>query len=254
MSAVPTQNPNNVRSRAIASQHLTTLTMLGVDFIPSRGGAPLGLPTPAALPSGGTVDPDVEVGSRQAQLDQLRGRHDSDCPHCTSASGHTRLVFGEGNPAATIMFIGEAPGEEEDRTGRPFVGRAGKKLDDMIKAMGLTRDEVYIANILKARPPDNRTPLPDEVEKCAPFLAQQIRIIRPSVIVALGGPSSKFLLGTTTGITRLRGIWGTYTDGEITVSVMPTYHPAYLLRQYTQENRRLVWSDLQAVLTRLATT
>jgi DNA polymerase len=243
------------RSAKIARQHLATLDLLGVDFIPVRA-VDIASPPAAPVRTSHELSPRVEPGEaihlRQKLLDGLQERHERSCPHCTCATGHTRLVFGEGSPAAAVMFVGEAPGEEEDRTGRPFVGRAGKKLDDMIKAMGLKREEVYIANILKSRPPENRTPLPDEVEKCAPFLAEQIRIIQPRVIVALGGPSSKFLLGTTVGITRIRGTWGAYVDGEIETPVMPTYHPAFLLRQYTEENRRKVWSDLQAVVARLA--
>jgi DNA polymerase len=189
-----------------------------------------------------------EIEPRTAALAELNRRHDSTCPHCTVAKGHTRTVFGEGSPIATLMFIGEAPGEQEDQTGRPFVGRAGQKLDEIIKAMGLTRDQVYIANILKSRPPDNRTPLPNEVAGCAPFLAEQIRIIRPQAIIALGGPAAKWLLQTDTGITRLRGQWGWYEDPLIRIPIMPTFHPAYLLRNYTVETRKQVWSDMQKAL------
>ena len=146
------------------------------------------------------------------------------------------------------MFIGEAPGEQEDQTGRPFVGRAGKKLDEIITAMGLARSDVYIANVLKSRPPANRTPLPSEVEQCARYLAQQIRIIQPTVIVGLGGPAVKWLLGTTQGITKLRGQWDRFTDDELSVPVMPTFHPAYLLRNYTPDTRGKVWSDMQQVM------
>jgi DNA polymerase len=160
-------------------------------------------------------------------------------------------VFGEGDPDADLMFIGEAPGEEEDRTGRPFVGRAGRKLDEILEAMKMQRQQVYIANILKSRPAGNRTPLPGEVEGCSPFLAEQIRIIRPSVIVGLGGPAVKWLLRTNEGITRLRGTWGIYDDGALSFAVMPTFHPAYLLRNYTLETRQRVWSDMQAVMARL---
>jgi DNA polymerase len=150
------------------------------------------------------------------------------------------------------MFIGEAPGAEEDRTGRPFVGRAGHKLDDMIRAMGLQREDVYIANILKSRPPNNRTPRPDEIADCSPYLARQIAIIQPEALVALGNPSMKFLLQTDQGITRMRGQWASYRspDGR-EIPVMPTFHPAYLLRNYTREVRERVWSDLKAVMNRL---
>lgn len=196
-----------------------------------------------------------EGGSALERLDALRSLHDATCPHCTTATGHTQTVFGEGNPAARLVFVGEAPGETEDQLGRPFVGRAGQKLDEMIKAMGMSRSDVYIANVLKSRPPDNRTPLPTEVERCAPFLAAQLRIIRPEVIVSLGGPATKFLLGVDTGITKLRGQWASWSppgDAEaVTIPVMPTYHPAYLLRNYTPKTRGEVWSDLKQVMDRL---
>jgi DNA polymerase len=195
----------------------------------------------------------VERDEKECLLRALAARHDAVCPHCTTVTSHTRTVFGEGDPAARLMFIGEAPGEEEDRTGRPFVGRAGQKLDEIIKAMGMRREEVYIANVLKSRPPQNRTPLLHEVEACAPFLREQIRVISPCVIVALGGPATKMLLQTETGIMRLRGQWGTYADDDVRIAVMPTFHPAYLLRNYTPDTRRKMWSDMQAVVQRLQT-
>ncbi len=190
-------------------------------------------------------------GEKAQALAALRARHDRECPHCTTATAHSQTVFGEGSPDADVMFVGEAPGEQEDRTGRPFVGRAGQKLEDMIKAMGLSREAVYIANVLKSRPPDNRTPLRHEVEACGPYLVEQVRIIRPRAIVALGGPATKLLLETEEGITRLRGIWATYRAGDLEIPVMPTFHPAYLLRNYTPEVRKQVWSDLTQVLERL---
>ena len=190
-------------------------------------------------------------GDKAAALDALRIRHDRECPHCTVATDHTRTVFGEGDPDADLMFVGEAPGETEDRTGRPFVGRAGKKLEDMIEAMGLSRAQVYIANVLKSRPPDNRTPLRHEIDACGGYLAEQVRIVAPRAIVALGGPAAKLLLETEVGITRLRGTWGRYRPDDLDIPVMPTFHPAYLLRNYTPEVRKQVWSDLQAVLGRL---
>ncbi len=190
-------------------------------------------------------------GEKAQALKALRDRHDRECPHCTTATAHSQTVFGEGSPDAEVMFVGEAPGEQEDRTGRPFVGRAGQKLEDMIKAMGLSREAVYIANVLKSRPPDNRTPLRHEVEACGPYLVEQVRIIRPRAIVALGGPATKLLLETEEGITRLRGIWATYRAGDLEIPVMPTFHPAYLLRNYTPEVRKQVWSDLTQVLERL---
>ncbi|MBL1217479.1 MAG: uracil-DNA glycosylase [Planctomycetes bacterium] len=191
------------------------------------------------------------TSDKQSALDQLRERHDRECPHCTKATYHTQTVFGEGDPDAQMMFIGEAPGAEEDKTGRPFVGRAGKLLEKMINAMGLAREDVYIANVLKSRPPDNATPTVTEVSKCAPYLTEQIRIIQPAAIVALGAPSAKFLLQTSIGISKLRGRWHTCLFGDLEVPVMPTFHPAYLLRQYTPDNRTKVWSDLQMVMEQL---
>lgn len=231
----------------LARQHLETDQLLGIDFIPMP-------PKQAPTQSSSAARDQLDAADAAAALEQLRIQHDESCPHCAVVTGHTQTVFGEGNPNAALMFIGEAPGQEEDRTGRPFVGRAGQKLDQMIQAMGLSRDEVYITNILKSRPPDNRTPLRGEVEACAPFLHKQIRIIRPRVIVTLGGPATQLLLSSDEGISRLRGTWSEYHDPEasLTIPVMPTFHPAYLLRNYTPETRKKIWSDLQAVLAQLA--
>lgn len=238
-----------VDSVAVARQHVQTARLFGVDFMPRSArlrAVALGESPP---PTGG--DEERSDGDRKRLLDILQARHDATCPHCTVVKTHTRTVFGEGNPDARLMFIGEAPGEDEDRTGRPFVGKAGQKLDEIIKAMKMRREDVYIANVLKARPPENRTPLPDEVEKCVPFLHEQIRIIGPDVIVALGNPATKLLLQTDIGITRLRGQWGTYSHGDLRIPVMPTFHPAYLLRNYTVDTRQKMWSDMQAVVQRL---
>jgi DNA polymerase len=151
------------------------------------------------------------------------------------------------------MFVGEAPGAEEDKTGRPFVGRAGQLLNKMITAMGLAREQVYIANVLKTRPPDNATPTNDEIRLCAPYLYQQIAIIRPEAIVSLGLPATKALLETMDSMSRLRGRWAAFHPPgcETHIPVMPTYHPAFLLRSYTDENRAKVWSDLRQVMDRL---
>lgn len=229
------------------------------DFLLGLDASPRGVPTGTAPPASAapSLAPPPAEGSRGEALARLRSRHDAECPHCTVATAHTQTVFGEGDPAARLMFVGEAPGETEDRLGRPFVGRAGEKLDEMIRAMGLSREGVYIANVLKSRPPDNRTPLEHEVAACGPYLEEQIRIIRPEVIVTLGGPATKLLLRTDQGITRLRGVWGelllpTHVPGEtLAIPVMPTFHPAYLLRNYTPETRRAVWGDLQQVVSRL---
>ena len=223
-----------------------------VETVENVGGPGGGRPVaPTATPRNAPEIPAPAGDTPAERLESLRTMHASACPHCTGETGARTIVFGEGAPDARLMFVGEAPGAEEDRTGRPFVGAAGQKLDEMIKAMGWEREAVYIANVLKSRPPENRTPLEHEITACSPYLAEQVRIIRPEVIVGLGGPASKLLLDTTRGITRLRGVWGTYRAGDLEVAVMPTFHPAYLLRNYTQEIRSQVWQDLQAVMTRL---
>jgi len=196
----------------------------------------------------------AEIGSlceKGKRLAELRERHELECEHCTNVRGHIQTVFGEGSPDADIFFVGEAPGETEDRIGRPFVGAAGQKLDGMIRAMGLRREDCYIANVLKSHPPENRTPLAEEIERCGPYLVDQILIVNPKVIVTLGGPATKLLLKVDLGISKLRGIWAEWIPPPSTrrgpIPVMPTHHPSYLLRNYTVETRKEVWSDLQAV-------
>ncbi len=164
-----------------------------------------------------------------------------DCTRCRLHEGRTRIVFGQGNPHARLMFVGEGPGADEDRQGLAFVGKAGQLLTRIIEAIGLTREEVYIANIVKCRPPKNRDPKEDEVETCFPFLKAQIRVIRPAIICALGAPAARTLLGVTVPISRLRGQFFDFHG----IQVMPTYHPAYLLRN--PEAKRLVWEDVQKV-------
>ncbi|MCL4209591.1 MAG: uracil-DNA glycosylase [Phycisphaeraceae bacterium] len=232
-----------------ARQELKTCLMLGVDFVPIGSETAVVAAPASAAPASPPVS---DLSDKAALLAALEARHAAECPHCTTATGYKRIVFGEGNPEAALMFVGEAPGEQEDETGRPFVGRAGQKLDEIIAAMKMRRADVYIANVLKARPPGNRTPLPDEVARCGPYLVEQIRIIRPRVIVTLGGPASKLLLQTDEGITRLRGSWHVWRDGDVEIPVMPTFHPAYLLRNYTVDTRAKVWSDMQAVMAKLA--
>lgn len=193
--------------------------------------------------------------SPYATLDLLQ--LDADAQGCTRCGLHaTRntVVFGVGNPNADIMFIGEAPGADEDRQGEPFVGRAGKLLTDIIeKGMQMPRADVYIANVLKCRPPGNRNPEPDEVEMCRPYLERQIALIQPKVIVALGSFAAQLLLNTKTGITALRGEfqpYGVAGQRENAPMIMPTYHPAYLLRN--PKAKREVWEDIQKVMAFLA--
>ena len=160
---------------------------------------------------------------------------------------------GEGNPNARLVFVGEAPRAEEDKQGRPFVGRAGKLLDDILKAINLTRQDVYICNILKCRPPDNRDPKPDEIVKCLPFLNAQLKLINPEIIVALGAHAARTLLDTKQAIGKLRGVFHEYYTDEDSppIKLMPTYHPAYLLRNYSTDNRKRVWEDMKKVIAEL---
>jgi DNA polymerase len=173
---------------------------------------------------------------------------------CTSCALHTsriQTVFARGNPAATLCFVGEAPGADEDEQGLPFVGRAGQLLDKMIAAMGLSpARDVYVCNIIKCRPPGNRRPEPVEIQTCIPYLHEQLELVKPKVIVALGNTAVAALLETKIGITRLRGQWKLYRG---TTLVMPTYHPSYLIRPSPQQNdaKREAWEDLQAVMREL---
>ena len=187
--------------------------------------------------------PAVPAPGNRLSLESLC-REVAGCTRCALHLSRHNPVFGEGNPGAGLMFIGEGPGFEEDRTGRPFVGKAGQLLDKMISAMQFSREEVYIANIVKCRPPDNRAPAPEEAEYCLPFLKAQINIIRPEVIVLLGSVAVKYLLNVTTGISRMRGRWTSFEN----IPVMPTFHPAFLLRQ--ESAKKEAWQDLQQVMAR----
>ncbi|HEX4342079.1 MAG TPA: uracil-DNA glycosylase [Verrucomicrobiae bacterium] len=204
---------------------------------------------PSIVPKTPALDPQVKA----AAFATLRERVAIcvKCPHLASSRKNT--VFGVGNIDAQLMFVGEAPGMDEDAAGEPFVGRAGELLTKIIQATGLSRRDVYIANILKCRPntpgqsAGNRKPTPEEMTTCLPYLHQQIDLIRPRVIVALGGTAVEGLLGKTVGITKLRGQWQTYRDTPL----MPTYHPAYLLRNQAMSEKRNVWEDMLAVMEKL---
>ena len=165
-----------------------------------------------------------------------------DCHRCPLCQKRTHIVFGEGNPQARLAFVGEAPGADEDMQGRPFVGKAGQLLTKIIQAMGLTRQDVYICNILKCRPPSNRNPKPDEITTCEPFLVKQLQVIQPKVICALGTFAAHTLLKTEVPITILRGRFHTYQG----IHLMPTYHPAYLLRNPGAKKK--VWEDMQMIM------
>ncbi len=168
-----------------------------------------------------------------------------ECTRCSLHSTRKNIVFGSGNTDAALMFVGEAPGESEDAQGIPFVGKAGQLLDKMIGAMGFTRDGVYVANVLKCRPPNNRNPAPEEIEQCRPFLFQQVQAVQPSVIVTLGRPAANLLLNNDDKIGNIRGKFQSLGEAF----VMPTFHPAYLLRN--PEAKRNVWEDLQLVMKKL---
>jgi len=164
---------------------------------------------------------------------------------CALKSTATRLVFADGNPLARIMFVGEAPGREEDIEGLPFVGRSGQLLNRMIAAIGLDRTNVYIANVIPWRPPGNRTPTPQETQICLPFIQRQIELVNPDVLVTLGNPSTQTLLSTREGIMKTRGRWFDYDTGTRIIRALPTFHPAYLLR--SPSYKRLAWQDLRAI-------
>jgi DNA polymerase len=197
---------------------------------------------PAAVEKTAPPAPALEPAERARRLSVLQETV-KDCTRCGLAPGRTQTVFARGTGSSRLMFVGEGPGADEDAQGFPFVGKAGQLLDRMIAAMGFSRDEVYVANIVKCRPPNNRKPEPEEMAACMPYLAEQIELIAPEVIVALGATAVQGLFGTGEGIMRIRGRWRLYRGK---VPVMPTFHPAYLLR--TPAAKREVWDDLQAVL------
>jgi DNA polymerase len=201
-------------------------------------------PVPGPDPADPVAFPPPERVAAAAALEDLEAAVQG-CLACPLGAGRIRFVFGEGSSASGLMFIGEGPGRDEDLKGRPFVGRAGELLDRMLGAIGLARDQVYIANVVKCRPPDNRTPAGPEAQRCLPYLRRQIELVRPKVIVTLGATPLRELLGVQAGITRVRGQWQRL-DMLGGIPVMPTFHPAYVLRQYTQEVRRAVWGDLVA--------
>jgi len=206
-------------SRAL-KQHLEGLQNLGVTVVPAnRAGA---------------------GGSTRERLERL-AREVARCTRCPLYRTRTHAVISDGSPSARLVFIGEAPGREEDLTGIPFVGAAGQLLTKMINAMGLTREEVYICNVLKDRPPGNRPPLPEEMEACLPFLEEQLAIVRPQIICTLGAVATKALIGPHVSITRLRGTIQDYRGTPL----VPTFHPAYLLRNPSA--KKLVWADLKRV-------
>lgn len=226
-------------------RYLSFYEDLGVKTLYRRQGRPPAAEASAEeAPATGEATPDAA-----AQLEALH-REMEGCVRCRLGPHRHNLVFGSGNPQARLVFVGEAPGADEDEQGLPFVGRAGQLLTQMIEGTAakegipLQRADVYICNVLKCRPPNNRTPEPDEMAICGPYLARQIDIIRPKAICALGGTAAKFLTGSRDGVTRMRGNWYRYRD----IPLMVTYHPSYLLRAYNVQAKREAWEDLKKVL------
>jgi DNA polymerase len=224
---------------------------------PRAGGVTSRAPLRPAPPPAGSAPPPPDVAVMAAReaagsaksLDELRTLLEN-FRGCALHATATRLVFADGNPEGRVMFVGEAPGYEEDMTGKPFVGRSGKLLDLMLAAIGLDRNAVYIANVVPWRPPGNRTPTPQETAICLPFIRRQIELADPDILVCMGQPSTQTLLGTREGITRTRGRWFTFATGSREIRALATLHPAYLLRQPLQ--KRFAWRDFLAIKKALA--
>ncbi len=210
--------------------------------IAARAVAPQSAPVPQPSgPVGGDPSEARQLAASAASLDQLQGIL-NEYNGCGLKFRATQLVFADGNPTAKIMLIGEAPGAEEDRQGKPFVGRSGQLLDRMLAAIGLDRTKVYIANTVPWRPPGNRTPTPEEMELCLPFLNRQVELVAPRLVMTLGGPAMQTVFKSTNGIIKMRGKWQNITIGSHAVDALPTLHPAYLLRNPPAKQQ--AWRDL----------
>jgi len=215
----------------------------------AAGGGGSSAPTAAPPPPDVAVMAAREAAKSAKNLDELRALLEN-FQGCALRSTATQLAFADGNPQGRVMFVGEAPGYEEDKTGTPFIGRSGKLLDRMLEAIGLDRTKAYIANVVPWRPPGNRTPTPQETAICLPFIRRQIELADPDVLVCLGGPSAQTLLGIKDGITRTRGRWFPYDTGTREIRALATFHPAFLLRSPLQ--KRLAWRDFLAIKKALA--
>jgi DNA polymerase len=218
---------------------------------PGRPAPPVTAVADAGLPPDAAIASAREAARTAPSLEVLRNLLEN-FDGCGLKSTATRLVFADGNAAARIMFVGEAPGREEDIEGLPFVGRSGKLLDRMIAAIGLDRSKAYIANVIPWRPPGNRTPTPQETQICLPFIQRQIELVDPDILVTLGNPSTQTLLSTREGIMKTRGRWLDYDTGSRVIRAMATFHPAYLLR--SPSYKRLAWQDLRAIAKALEQT
>jgi len=228
--------------------------------IPARAPQPVALPpdlerkarpaAPATLPAPDEATMAARAAAKSANsLEELRAILDR-FDGCALKASATRLVFADGKPGAKVMFVGEAPGRDEDIEGLPFVGRSGKLLDRMLEAIGLDRSSAYIANIVPWRPPGNRTPTPQESQICLPFILRQIELADPDILVCLGGPSAQALLGIKDGITKTRGRWFNFQTGKRQIRALATFHPAFLLRSPLQ--KRFAWRDFLAIKKALA--
>jgi DNA polymerase len=232
---------------ASLKRHLERRRQAGIRLMPKGdlGRRTVATSEYAASLMSGTVDDLFSAntaGMEATTLDELRAAI-GDCQRCKLCSGRTNIVFGVGNPHAKLLFVGEGPGRDEDLQGEPFVGRAGQLLTDIItRGIGIKREDVYICNVVKCRPPENRNPEPDEVAACEPFLKKQIDLVRPEIIVALGKFAVQTLLQSKVPITKLRGNWHRYHG----IKLMPTFHPAYLLRN--PADKKLVWEDIKKVI------
>jgi uracil-DNA glycosylase len=237
----PSSNPARVDSPADRARR-------GVSPLSAEGPTTTAAPPPPAAPEAAIMAARESAGSAK-DLEELRALL-AGFAGCTLAATATQLVFADGNPQARVMFVGEAPGRDEDIAGLPFVGRSGKLLDLMLAAIGLDRTKAYIANVVPWRPPGNRTPTPQETSICLPFIRRQIELANPDIVVCLGQPATQTLLATREGITKTRGRWFKYDTGSREIRALATYHPAFLLRSPLQ--KRFAWRDFLALKRALA--
>ena len=240
LATEPVEEPEALPAAVAAA----TAQIAPADSIPNNFGEEAAIPPRKSISAPPEVGSPVAAGDRAAALQIIRDEI-GDCTRCALHKGRNKLVFADGDPNARLMFVGEGPGADEDAQGLPFVGRAGQLLNNMISAMGLKREQVYIANVVKCRPPGNRTPEPDEANTCTPFLFRQIDVVRPQVLVALGATAATYLLGHRQPLAGLRGRVHAFRGTQLIV----TYHPAFLLRDPRQKKE--AWADLQIAMKEL---